>query len=241
MRRMTMSRSSRRRARRRQRPKRPPLRLTPYAWAKLLCLRDLGETEVGGFGVSRPGDLLLVEDVQLVRQVCSSVTVKFEDQSVADYFDVQVDQGRTPEEFARIWIHTHPGDSPHPSGTDEETFARCFGTADWAVMFIIAQGGQAYARLRFGFGPGGEFFLPVEIDFHVPFPAADPAAWEAEYRQMVTAAQEQSRKTPVTALAGDVLPWTKGFSPSMGGAWFEGFPPDLHSDFPTELTDVEFR
>src|SRR3954452_11481417 len=77
----------------------PPLRLTPYAWAKLLHLRDRGETEVGGFGVSRPGDLLLVEDVQLVRQECSPVTVKFDDESVADYFDRQVDLGRRPEEF----------------------------------------------------------------------------------------------------------------------------------------------
>src|SRR5438132_6856894 len=148
---------SRRRARRRQRSKRPPLRLTPYAWAKLLYLRDLGETEVGGFGVSRHGDLLLVEDAHLVRQECSPMTVKFDDESVADYFDAQVDEGRTPEEFARVWIHTHPGSSPDPSGTDEETFGRCFGAADWAVMLIVARGGQAYARLRLGFGPGGDF------------------------------------------------------------------------------------
>ena len=56
-----------------------PLRLTPYAWAKLLWLRDLGETEVGGFGISAAGDLLLVEDVCLVRQSCTAVTVKFAD------------------------------------------------------------------------------------------------------------------------------------------------------------------
>ena len=31
-----------------------PLRLTPYAWAKLLRLRDLGDTEVGGFGAHLP-------------------------------------------------------------------------------------------------------------------------------------------------------------------------------------------
>src|SRR5205823_13618104 len=154
-----------RRARRRQRSKRPPLRLTPYAWAKLLHLRDLGETEVGGFGVSRSPDLLLAEDVHLVRQECTPLSVKFDDQSVADYFDNQVDEGRTPEEFARIWIHTHPGDSPFPSATDEETFARCFGSADWAVMLILARGGATYARLRYGRDPGGDFKRPVQVDF----------------------------------------------------------------------------
>jgi hypothetical protein len=151
----------------------------------LIYLRDLGETEVGGFGISRFTDLLLVEDIHLVKQSCSAVTVKFDDESVADYFDEQVDQGRTPEEFARIWVHTHPGDSPHPSTTDEETFDRCFGASDWAVMFIVASGGQTYGRLRFGTGPGGEFVLPVDVDFSLPFAGSDQTAWEAEYEQMV--------------------------------------------------------
>src|SRR5438874_4327182 len=115
MTRKTTLRTRSRRSRRRPQQQAPPLRLTPYAWAKLIRLRDLGETEVGLFGVSRPGDLLLVEDVHLVRQECSPMTVKFDDDSVADYFDDQVDRGRRPEEFARIWIHTHPGDSPFPS------------------------------------------------------------------------------------------------------------------------------
>jgi proteasome lid subunit RPN8/RPN11 len=162
-----------------------PLRFTPYAWAKLLRLRDLGETEVGGFGISAKDDLLLVEDVRLVQQVCSPVTVKFKDQSVADYFDEQVDRGLAPERFARLWIHTHPGDSPHPSSTDEQTFARSFGSADWAVMFILAQGGQTYARLRFNAGPRGELLLPVEIDFERPFAASDWEAWDEEYLNSV--------------------------------------------------------
>lgn len=163
----------------------PPLRLTPYAWAKLLTLRDLGPTEVGAFGLSRPGDLLLVEDVRLVLQACTAVTVRFNDESVADFFDDQVDSERTPETFARIWIHTHPGPSPNPSATDEETFARCFGSADWAVMFILARGGDTYARLRYCQGPGGEYVLPVKIDFTHGFPGSDEPAWADEYRQNV--------------------------------------------------------
>src|SRR5205807_7475922 len=136
----------------------------------------------------------------------------FDDQSVADYFDDQVDEGRTPEEFARIWIHTHPGDSPYPSGTDEETFARCFGSADWAVMFIVARGGQAYARLRLGFGPGSDFVLPVEIDFQQAFPAADAAAWDQEYLQMVFAEPERSRKSPIAKLYDDMPPWAEDYT-----------------------------
>ncbi len=157
------------------------LRFSPTAWAKLLFLRDYGETEVGCFAVTCDEDLLLVQDIQLVRQVCSWAHVAFADDSVADYFDTQVEAGRRPEQFARIWVHTHPADCPEPSFTDEETFARVFGRSDWAVIFILARGGQTYARLRFNTGPGADVLVPVEVDFTRPFPAADFGAWEAEY------------------------------------------------------------
>jgi hypothetical protein len=165
----------------------PPLRLTPYAWAKLLFLRDAGPTEIGGFGISAEHDLLLVENFCLVKQCCSVATVRFDDESVADFFDEQVDQGLAPEQFGRIWVHTHPGSSPLPSSTDEETFARCFGGADWSLMLILACGGRTYARLRFGVGPGASLILPIEIDFGAASPASDYAVWEQEYRDSVSA------------------------------------------------------
>ena len=133
----------------------PALRFGPAAWAKLLYLRDLGETEVGGFGISAADDLLYIQNIALVRQVCTGVSVCFDDQAVADFFDRQVDLGRRPEQFGRTWVHTHPGNSPQPSMTDEDTFARVFGRTDWAVMLILARQGQSYARLRFHVGPGG--------------------------------------------------------------------------------------
>src|SRR5688500_15490586 len=102
------------RRRRTQQSPRPRLRFSPLAWAKLLVLRVLGPTEVGGFGISHPDDLLLIEDVVLVRQECSTVTVAFNDGAVAEFFDEQIDLGRRPEQFARVWIHTHPGTSANP-------------------------------------------------------------------------------------------------------------------------------
>lgn len=148
-------------------------------------MRDLGDTEVGGFGISAADDLLLVEDVQLVRQVCTGASVAFDDAAVADFFDRQVDMGRHVSRFARIWLHTHPGSSPEPSLTDEATFARVFGRTDWATMFILARQGETYARLRFHVGPGGDVDLPVGVDYSQPFAGSDQAAWEAEYAACV--------------------------------------------------------
>ena len=133
-------------------PRRPKLRFTPTAWAKLLFLRDLGPTEVGAFGVTRPDDLLLVDEIQLVQQRCTETFVVFDDTAVAEHFETQADLGRRPEQCGRIWIHTHPGKSAQPSHIDVETFHRVFGSCDWAVMFIIARGGEAYAELSWRHG-----------------------------------------------------------------------------------------
>ena len=162
-------------------PVQPVLRFTPYAWAKLQWFCHHGETEIGGFGVTEPDDLLLIQDFVTVQQKVSSVSVAFDDEAVADLFEEQVDAGRRPEQFARTWCHTHPGDSPSPSGTDEETFSRVFGHCEWAVMFVLAKGGKTYARLRFNVGPKGQVLIPVEIDYTAQFPGSNHDAWQQEY------------------------------------------------------------
>jgi proteasome lid subunit RPN8/RPN11 len=134
---------------------------------KLQMFLHAGETEVGGFGVSAESDLLYVQDFVTVRQQTTCVTVEFADTAVADYYDDCVDGGLSPARFARVWCHTHPGESPEPSSVDEETFARVFGDCDWSVMFILSRTGQTYARLAFAAGPGGSTLLPVNVDWAV--------------------------------------------------------------------------
>ena len=82
------------------------LRFTPTAWAKLLYFRDGGDTEVGGFGITAKDHLLLVEDFATVCQKVSMASVSFDDDAVADFFESQVDAGRRPEQFGRVWLHT---------------------------------------------------------------------------------------------------------------------------------------
>ena len=159
----------------------PSLRFSPYAWGKLLFLRDRGETEIGGFGLSAADDPLLIHDILTVRQRTTVTTVAFDDAAVADLFDELVDQGFKPEQFGRIWIHTHPGNCPLPSSVDEATFRRVFGRNDWSVMAIVARNDASYARLSFHVGPGGALEIPVRVDYGQPFAGTDVAAWEQEY------------------------------------------------------------
>jgi len=162
--------------------------------------------------------LLFVEQFAPVRQEVSAVSVSFDDEAIAAFFEAQVDAGRKPEQFARIWVHTHPADSPQPSVTDEQTFRRVFGRCDWAVLFILARSGRTYARLRFNTGPGGQILIPVEVDYRRPFEASNHEAWEAEYQACIvsqepaayllgadTAGRQLSE--PLEPLVADDLDW----------------------------------
>jgi proteasome lid subunit RPN8/RPN11 len=218
-------------------PREPVLRFTPTAWAKLLFFCHYGDTEIGGFGISDPDDLLLIQDFETVHQVVSSVTVAFDDTAVADFYEEQVDLGRKPQEFSRLWLHTHPGQSPLPSQTDEETFARVFGPCDWAVMAILARGGKTYARLRFNTGPGASLLIPVHVDYTQEFAGSDWEAWQQEYAGHVHAEPREllaEGKTPCGLRARPVdrhrdrpvneqLPDVLGEDPRDARPWWESW------------------
>jgi hypothetical protein len=168
-----------------QAPTGPCLQFAPAAWIKLQRLCHLGNTEVGGFGVVLDPSELVVSEFVIVKQRCSPVSVAFDDEAVAGYFNTMVDRGLSPQQFARIWLHTHPGEGAQPSGVDDETFERAFGGCDWSVMFILARGGQVYTRLRFGTGPGGELEIPFAVRWDLPLGEVDEASWRAEYKSNV--------------------------------------------------------
>jgi proteasome lid subunit RPN8/RPN11 len=190
-----------------EKPKRQTLRFSPTAWAKLLFFRDKSDNEIGGFGITEPDDLLFVKEFVTVKQEVTGVTVKFDDTAVADFFDVQVDLGRKPEQFARIWLHTHPGNSPEPSMIDEETFTRVFGGCQWAVMFVLAQDNRTYAKLSFNVGPGGQVLIPAEIDYSCDFGPSNKDLWDAEYQANIKAGDwlgEYGKKDQTRPIKSDV-------------------------------------
>ena len=164
------------------------LRFSPTAWSKLLYMRDIGDTEIGGFGITREDDLLYVDDFITVKQECTTATVDFNDDDVADFTLDMVEDGLQPENFMRIWIHTHPNISPSPSLTDEKTFERVFGNCNWAIMAILSKDDRTYCRIQINDGPiQGHIEIPMKVDFTAyEFPKSDAKAWLEEYKENVT-------------------------------------------------------
>ncbi|MFL5330254.1 MAG: hypothetical protein ACJ8C4_15240 [Gemmataceae bacterium] len=156
----------------------PKLIFAPLAYLKLQYFCHAGDTEVGGFAITASKRPLYVQEFVTLAQDTNPIAVKFHDDAVADYFDQCVDRGLAPEQFARIWLHTHPGDSVIPSLTDEQTFDRVFGHCHWAVMAILGRTGRTSARLAVHSG----IRLDLEIGVRVDWAAwPDALAQEAAY------------------------------------------------------------
>jgi hypothetical protein len=209
------------------------LTFAPLAWLKLQFFCHAGPTEIGGFGISSAADYLYVEDFITVRQRVTQVSVRFEDDAIADFFDRSVDQNLDPSRFARLWCHTHPGSSVMPSGTDEATFARSFGVCAWSVMFILGRTGLTYARLVFSAGPGAAIDMPVAVDWSA-WPrelASNPGgldrhtqAWHEEYRANIHVLPDPILLDPQRPMsAPPAVPWweTEPWSPELDDVVYE--------------------
>ena len=225
---------------RRPEPEAPKtLVFAPLAWLKLQFFTHQGDTEIGGFGITAEDDPLHVTEFVTVRQAATAVSVHFEDQAVADFFERCVDRGLKPSSFARIWIHTHPCASPDPSGIDEDTFTRIFGRCDWGIMFILGRTGLTYARISFSAGPGGSTLMPTSVDWESwPEWLAEhpdrlgPAV--AEWREEFTA---NIQPVPLIPAVGPTKP-SEG--PSLMDPWWDFLPwspelDEMHFGLPQEL------
>jgi len=215
------------------------LMFSPMAWLKLMFFLHAGETEIGGFGISAEHDPLYIEDFVTVQQVVSGASVEFADAAVADHFDRSVDAGLKPDRFARIWCHTHPGQSPNPSSTDEQTFARVFGSCDWSLMFIIGRTGLTYARLAFSAGPGAHVLLPVTVDW-ATWPQQ---AMDAQLTQQVAQwAREHDTNIHPASFMGleNIDGFDRDFNGDFTGWWdFEEYEPRGSIDDPINVATAD--
>jgi hypothetical protein len=107
------------------------------------------EVSLMGISAGEEGDdLLTVEDFVCVPQECTTGNTEPTDDGMAIYFEnMMFDRGIMPNRCGRIWAHTHPGQSPQPSGTDEETYRKWFKDAEFAVMYILAEGNN-YCKIK---------------------------------------------------------------------------------------------
>lgn len=170
------------------------LKFSPGAYAKLVWMRNRGNTEVAGFGITGTDDPLLVTGFRLIRSKCTYAHFDMDTNALADYQDLMLDEGIAIWQSARVLIHSHPGNSPQPSGNDEDNFRDAFSHPDWAIMFILADMGKSYCRLKINVGPGITKELKVVIDWSIPFEGSNHKSWQLEYDTNVIKTSKNSSK-----------------------------------------------
>ena len=164
------------------------LSFTPYAKAKIHHIRDIGSTEICGFGISTIENPTLVIDFVMVPQKCTSATAEMEDDGLLVYQDAMLAKNYDPWQFRSIWIHTHPGSSANPSGTDETTYTKFFKDKDFGIMYILAKGGSEYARIHTqNQFTKQDIIVDCEIDFSSSkaWDASTLKTWDKEYKENV--------------------------------------------------------
>jgi len=161
--------------------KSPILHFTSEAWNHLLWLRDRGDTEVSAFGyLEDQKDNLVVESLIIPKQECSSATTEMDDESLSELGEAMTKKRVVPWRYTRVWIHTHPGESPTPSSKDWETFREIFGRSNWAIMFVLAKGGQTHCQMVLR---SDRWELYQTIPCKVLTPVG--REWEEEYRAKI--------------------------------------------------------
>lgn len=121
----------------------------PLAWLELKWFLLHKPVEVSCMGIAEiPEHPLYVTRLAWLPQNNSAGFVEFHDGAFSTHFNDCLDRGLQPYQATRIWIHTHPGGSPHPSGRDEQQLKDLMALNDWTVMFIMARTGATYCRLR---------------------------------------------------------------------------------------------
>lgn len=181
------------------------LRFTAYAYAKLLWMRDRGDTEVAGYATTATDDPLLVTDFRLIKQQCTSASFDLDQDDLVEDVERTLDMGLAPWQTHNILCHSHPGNSPQPSGTDETNFVKAFSHPNWAIMFIIANGGATYCRMKINVGPGVVKEIKVAVDWRIPFCGTKEQEWEKEYKAKVHKYIPKMRMTGKESLLDEPL------------------------------------
>lgn len=140
------------------------LKFLPEVFRTLKTLCAHYDHEIGCFGITSPDDPLLVIDLAFPKQKVSATEVDFDEDDVSRIVTEYAMKGHPADQITNIWIHTHPGSSAKPSGTDEKTFANSYSSQPLAVMFILAKGGETFTRIRTTIKGVGMFMEPKDIE-----------------------------------------------------------------------------
>ncbi|MGD0115340.1 MAG: hypothetical protein ABSC13_04980 [Dehalococcoidia bacterium] len=125
----------------------PVISFTPWAWLKLMIFAQSVAGEVSGLGVIvLEGREMVVQDVLLVPQVCTSGSTELEADGIASLLGELADEGLDVGNV-RLWWHSHGAGGVYLSVQDRETLRDSFPQAHFMVGLVTNRRGDVFASL----------------------------------------------------------------------------------------------
>lgn len=201
-----MSKSKKARKKDKNKPPSPPARVnprelvfTPAVYARLRHFANATENEVAAWGICEdPDNPLLVTDLHLPLQTNNPCYVEMDDDAINRYLVDQTILGRSPEQFMRVWIHTHPGASPTPSSHDRDTFERLTKELPWLVMFIMSEAASMTATYRGPLTSQPNLRLTPTVDYHGIHWTGPQTVDLAADRKLLASVENKGSLSPLT-------------------------------------------
>jgi len=161
---------------------------SPQAAQKRLWLLETVPTEVGYHGIAHPDHPLLVMDILVPKQECTSAHFDFADTAGEQVLDYAQEHGINADRIFPIVGHTHPSGVTGPSGTDENELMGQIRALNWGVMYIQEKGkGIEYCRLTWNpdSGPSVDVEIKSALTWGYGRDIGTPVEWQAEVDENV--------------------------------------------------------
>ena len=134
------------------------VKITPEAYARLICYIEAVESEISGLGeVELKDGNIIITSVTTLPQMCSAASTDIKDDEFAKWLEDYVKAGGDPSKL-RLWWHSHyeMGTFLSP-GTDVPTITDILGTtgADWFIVIV--------GNVKHEFLVNVEIFSPVRF------------------------------------------------------------------------------
>ncbi len=138
----------------------PELNFTPQAWEQMQQYLRLSTYEISGFGrVQELDGRFLCDDIVIFKQEVSAGHTELDDLALAQFHEEVTAAGQKPQEYGRLWWHSHAKGSLYFSQTDWNTI--CYLARPYAFGIVGNQSGGV--KVAYSQKPYNNHMLPAMV------------------------------------------------------------------------------
>jgi proteasome lid subunit RPN8/RPN11 len=164
--------------------------LSIQAYQKIRLWVEMAQGEVSWLGMvsemkNKSGELqgFLIEDIHLLKQVCSGANTVLDDMAVAGFLTEMAKQGEDTSKI-KAWIHSHGELQCFWSGTDEDCISN-LANSSYLISIVTNKDGNILARVDI-FKPFQVTVNDVKVDIFYPENADLLQFCKTEFKEKVT-------------------------------------------------------